>query len=96
MNDYWNDPPEYLELPECCGEEMEVNDDGDCKCLKCGAFTEAQPDIEPPEEVSELCAPKTDKPPESDHCCHGKKWGDCDTCDYLSDIAFDAAREGRI
>lgn len=28
-------------------------------------------------------------------CPHGKPWGDCEDCDYLSDLAFDAARERR-
>lgn len=28
-------------------------------------------------------------------CPHGNQWGACDTCDFLSDIAYDAAREKR-
>jgi hypothetical protein len=36
MNDYWNDPPEYDELPECCGEYMNFDEQTCiCTCLKC-------------------------------------------------------------
>ena len=28
-------------------------------------------------------------------CPHGNEWGECDHCDYLGDIAYDAARERR-
>ena len=47
MHDYWNDPPEQDEPPECCGEMMEVYDDGSCKCLTCGATVDPPVDIEP-------------------------------------------------
>jgi len=47
MNDYWNDPPDYPDLPECCGDIMDVNDDGACVCGACGKRIEPQPDIEP-------------------------------------------------
>ena len=96
MNDYWNDPPDYPESPECCEEEMEVNDDGDCKCLKCGAVIEVQWDIEPPSEPSELWPPENEAPPESEKCPHGNDWGDCGACDHLSDIAYDSYREDRF
>ncbi len=43
MNDYWNDPPEEPEIPECCDLEMIVDNDGNCKCSVCGATIEAQP-----------------------------------------------------
>ena len=45
MNDYWNDPPETEEPPECCGEMMEVYDDGSCKCQTCGATVD--PPVDP-------------------------------------------------
>jgi hypothetical protein len=44
MNDYWNDPPEYPEIPECCNEVMDVDDHGNCSCGKCGKL------IKPPED----------------------------------------------
>ena len=28
-------------------------------------------------------------------CPHGRKVGECDTCDALADLAYDAARENR-
>jgi hypothetical protein len=51
MNDYWNDPPDYPEPPECCGDIMDVTDDGVCVCCACGKRIEPQPDIEPVETV---------------------------------------------
>jgi hypothetical protein len=48
MNDYWNEPPEVEELPECCDEVMDYEEKtGVCKCLKCGKTIEPTPDIEP-------------------------------------------------
>tara|TARA_R110000868_G_scaffold6369_1_gene36259 strand:- start:511 stop:666 length:156 start_codon:yes stop_codon:yes gene_type:complete len=48
MNDYWNDPPEQDELPECCGDEMDFDEQtAICSCPKCGRKIEPQPDIEP-------------------------------------------------
>ena len=47
MNDYWNDPPDYPEAPECCDEMMEVLDDGTCKCNKCGKVNCIDCDPEP-------------------------------------------------
>ena len=44
MNDYWNDPPEEPEVPECCDEVMDVDDHGACSCTKCGKL------IKPPED----------------------------------------------
>ena len=96
MNDYWNDPPEYPEIPECCDLEMIVDDDGNCKCSICGATIEAQPDIEPPDEPIEPLLPDNEEPPESENCPHDKKWGDCEACDHLGDLAFDFAREQRL
>lgn len=29
-------------------------------------------------------------------CSHGNVWGECDHCDFESDIAFDAERERRM
>jgi hypothetical protein len=48
MNDYWNEPPEVEELPECCDEVMGYNEKtGVCECLTCGKTIEPTPDIEP-------------------------------------------------
>lgn len=47
MNDYWNDPPEYDEPPECCDDFMDVAEDGTCTCPKCGKRIEPQPDPDP-------------------------------------------------
>jgi hypothetical protein len=100
------DPPDYPEPPECCGDMMDVTDDGVCVCGACGKRIEPQPDIEPVEAVKledwknqcATCGRETDcvycstecEPP----CAHGNK-GECDHCDYLSDLAYDASRESR-
>lgn len=47
MNDYWNDPPEYPEPPECCGDIMDVTEDGACVCPTCKKRIEPQQDPDP-------------------------------------------------
>jgi hypothetical protein len=48
MNDYWNDPPDDLDPPECCGEYMDVCEGtGIATCATCGRRIEPEPDIEP-------------------------------------------------
>jgi hypothetical protein len=47
MNDYWNDPPEYPEVPECCNEVMDVDDHGHCSCNKCGKIIKQPEDPKP-------------------------------------------------
>ena len=96
MNDYWNDPPDDCEPPECCGELMDVNETtGVCTCSICKKVIEPDCpdyDIKPIEDI-ECDLPEYEGPAE---CPHGKIWGECDTCDHESDIAFDAARERRF
>lgn len=89
---YW-DPPEY-DVPTCCKDDMEILPDGSAKCDHCGrTLTTADlagPDYpEPPAEV-DFEAGAAANP-----CVHGNVPGDCDACDHLGDLAFDAAREGR-
>jgi hypothetical protein len=48
MNDYWNDPPDDHEPPECCGEYMNACEDtGIATCATCEQRIEPEPDIEP-------------------------------------------------
>jgi len=43
MNEYWNHPPEDpAEPPECCGEFMDVTDEGACVCKTCGKRIEPE------------------------------------------------------
>ena len=51
MNDYWNDPPEEWEPPECCGEIMDVDGHGNCICEYCGNYIPWKPD--PPYDTTE-------------------------------------------
>lgn len=91
MNDYWNDPPEVPEPPECCGYLMTAREDGSLVCENCSRVIEPTPDIEPPE----LEEAREELPP-ADECPHGKQFGDCGECDYRGDIEYDAARERRF
>ena len=54
MNDYWNDPPEQDEVPECCDNVMDVDDHGNCKCNTCGKTIKAQQDPKPEDYLIEL------------------------------------------
>lgn len=108
MNDYHLDPPDYPEPPDCCGDMMDVDDSGVCICLTCGKRIEPEPD--PPDPVGmehadiphgcrECGAPTEciycEKCAETVKCPHGNRFGDCDHCDHLADLAYDAARESR-
>jgi len=78
-----------------------------CKCEECGHEWEIDDDpydgYEPPEEdydpgpnTCRNCGEPTDCVYCSDECApdcaHGNRPGDCDHCDYLSDIAYDSNR----
>lgn len=97
MNDYWNDPPETPEPPECCGDYMDIDTKGACVCGKCGKRIEpdagCEPELglpgEPWTEESDRLAPMGAK------CPHGNPWFDCNACAAASDFAYDAAREQR-
>jgi hypothetical protein len=94
MNDYHLDPPDEVDLPLCCGDEMECGEDGVCVCLECGRKVEPVADIEPVEvPLEDWGGDEGDAGP--DRCPHGREWGSCDACDYLGDLAYDAGREGR-
>lgn len=49
MNDYWNNPPEYPEWPECCNQEMTVHENGDCSCDICDKVIFMEPDLQDPD-----------------------------------------------
>lgn len=91
MNDYWNDPPDAPEPPTCCDEFMDIDVQGNAKCGKCGNVIPREPEqiVEPPQELP--CV--DDVAPTA--CPHGKT-GECDACDYLGDLAYDAERERRM
>lgn len=96
MNDYWNDPPEEPEIPECCDLEMIVDNDGNCKCSVCSATIEAQPEPALEIEPDEPWPPQDETEQETEKCPHGENWGDCGACDHEGDRAFDTAREQRL
>jgi hypothetical protein len=91
MNDHHLDPPEEPELPECCDDVMDCDDDGKCTCPTCGKVIEPheEPDM-PDDSYEDFDYPEQDQPAK---CPHGERWGDCGTCDHESDIAYDASRE---
>lgn len=111
MNDYWNDPPEEPEPPQCprddCdgyGELKHGHEDGmTLFCDTCGKEWDVDYPSEPDppdwkcDECGEQypCSCMEEDGPETDECPHGNPWEDCGACDHEGDIAFDAAREQR-
>ena len=103
MRDYWNDPEESPEPPACPNDKETCNGSGEYlydgktgmvfSCDTC-AYQWVIPfpvDPEPLENLEQETI--EDLPPET--CPHGKS-DSCDTCDHLSDIAYDSAREQRL
>jgi len=46
--DFWNNPPDDEEPPECCGEYMEIDDStGVATCPTCHRRIEPADDLEP-------------------------------------------------
>jgi|TARA_Y100000310_G_C20139315_1_gene559532 predicted RNA-binding Zn-ribbon protein involved in translation (DUF1610 family) len=95
MNDWYNDPPEPPDIPLCCGDEMDVSEDGICKCPKCGKVIEPQQDWDVPDDLSEPYPPTDWTVFQCEKCPHGNEWGECGKCDHEGDLAYDAARERR-
>lgn len=104
MRDYWNDPPEELEAPECpeCHEGYgdEVECEGDkltFTCDTCGHKweDEIEIDVEPPEVIGPEDI-EEDYPRVPPKCPHGNELGECSHCDHEGDLAYDAVRERRM
>lgn len=97
MNDYHLDPPEEIELPECCEQEMNYDEaTGVLTCAVCNTSIYPFPDYDDPPEPEPM---KDIEPPFEDYpttCPHGNAPESCDHCDHLSDLAYDAAREQRF
>ena len=80
MNDYWNDPP----------EEQDYDDNPSMDAPEQNYDTMAEYFM----EVNEICLERIERDiPE--RCPHGNEWGSCGHCDFLGDLAYDAAREKR-
>ena len=107
MNDWYLDPPNEPEVPECCGDETVLFPDGVCVCEHCGLRYAPvpdpydgyePPDVELPEHGCCACGTPTpyvycDKCAETVKCAHGNKPGECGVCDYEEDLAYTASRE---
>ena len=78
MQDYWNDPPDYPEPPECCDDVMEVFDDGVCLCSHCGLRIDT-------------CVPDWDIGPEPTGELL-QRLGHCAACGYRCDWAWRCCR----
>ncbi|MCK9434333.1 MAG: hypothetical protein M0R32_05805 [Candidatus Cloacimonetes bacterium] len=93
MNDYWNDPPEELEPPDCsaCGEIMNIQEDGSCICVRCGFILQPPEDpmLEELKDMEEIY----DAPPPPTQCPHGQPWAECNDCMIAGDQAYDSKRE---
>lgn len=55
MNDYWNDPPEQPDVPECCNETMWLTFEGGCICKTCGNVI--APPKDEPQETADVKLP---------------------------------------
>jgi hypothetical protein len=91
-----DDPPDEPEPPECCGEPMEFTSGSPAGCVvTCQVCLRSEEIVytdypEPATDpVEELPADFYKGPP---MCPHGSPWEACDTCDYLGDLAYDAAK----
>jgi len=104
MNDSHLDPPDYPEPPEWYCEIESILDEQPVPkdvatvirtaledwCNWCNEQRHPDPEPDPVVELPDDYFPGPDK------CPHEKPWGDCDACNYASDIAYDAAREARF
>ena len=107
MNDYFLDPPDWPDPPSCPSCEDGFADFDamtqsggklHCVCDLCGHSWDLDVDPDPDPSWDGFPTDRDIEPLEivdEPHCPHGNEWGNCDHCDYLSDIAYDAAREGR-
>jgi hypothetical protein len=94
MLESYFDPPDDPDYPQCCYIETVMFKDGVCLCSVCGIrFDTFKESLVEMFDVFKDVELDDDLKEESGTCPHGNKWGDCDTCDYLSDIAYDTARE---
>jgi hypothetical protein len=104
MNDYWNDPHDYPEPPEWWMNLDDAMEDETMPESVKKAIKEAM------DEWASTGQEEYDPGPEPDFsdddfqnhyaikattCPHGRAPHNCDDCDYLGDIAYDAAREAR-
>jgi hypothetical protein len=67
------------------------------ECSECGHrwSMPAQEDADDPEDVQLSDEELFAAPQYPGRCPHGREWGECGDCDYLGDLAYDAARERR-
>ncbi len=106
MNDYWNDPPDYPKLPECPNDKPKCEGTGEYlydgktgmvfSCDVCGyQWVIPFPANPEPEGLPDSPSDGTNWTEPISPCPHGKV-EQCDACDHLSDLAYDAARERRL
>jgi hypothetical protein len=106
MSDHHLDPIDFAEGPECpldcdgMGDFPRLSADANediVTCDSCGHVWSVPREKdcldEPVDPVHEAFIESLYI--ENPLCPHENAWGECDTCDYLGDLAFDAAREGR-
>ena len=125
MNDWYLDPPEDLDLPECkLASTTGCEGVGDAlqqtlydwqgaliptyyimRCSDCGGqwLMPIPIDYQEPPDADCAASAAANKSLYAANaangvgiCPHGMEHGTCDACDYLSDLAFDAAREDRV
>ena len=109
MNDWYLDPPEFDEGPECPECEDGLGDwvgtwpGGEIfECDCCGHQWQIalepdyyEPDI--PQLTEAELEEHTKAIAEANRLCpHGREWSECNACMVAGDLAYDAARERRF
>jgi hypothetical protein len=99
MADWYLDPPDECEAPNCpeCkagyGEQLTRNEQiAVFECDDCGHRWSEPVEQDPcPEDFDVI--PYVYVPMFPKHCPHGKEWHECDACMFAADLAYNAARE---
>jgi hypothetical protein len=106
--DFYLDPPDHPEPPDwytALEDVLEVMSPPESvaeairKALDAWNQEQAaqhDPDPEWEQNVVYDPFPEEEGYPKENTCRHGNPHGDCDTCDHLSDIAYDEARERKF
>jgi len=103
MNDHHLDPPDYPEPPEWyCLIEQILDEHAIPTCASVAVRKALEEWAESHNQEQDQPEPNYSEPDWDNHyaiapksCPHGRPPHDCDACDHLGDLAYDAARESR-
>ena len=89
MSDWWNDPPETPEPPECCDDIMDITPDGGCICNTCKKVI---PPVDETEMLNAMAAEyEADKAMAAHYDAHAKEYEEHERKknEKMIDINFD-------